>query len=155
MVHSAFISELSLKCLRCKQDGTVPHGHHLKYHYRDLARSTRRRIEKRWDEYIPSQAEMWDFAERELGRRISRDLESALSTGARKFEEMRYMFEESATQAQFMILDLPHILRAVILAMRPEWEGALLLNPIPDIVVDRTDSTPKSPKPSRSVLVNL
>jgi HEPN domain-containing protein len=148
MAMSAFTSELYLKCLLCIQSGNVPRGHHLKNLYSNLERSTRRRIEKRWDAYIPSQAEMYDFAEKELGHPIPRDLESALKMGALSFEEMRYLFEEGATQAQFMLMDLPQILQSVVLEMKPEWQGSLLFNPVPTKSVDRRNpqSFPFRPK---------
>jgi hypothetical protein len=91
---------------------------------------------------MPSQAHIHDFMERELGHRVPRDLESALTMGAKTFEEMRYLFEESATQAQFLLLDLPQLLQEVILEMKPEWRGALLFSPIPGKVEDIYPNSP-------------
>jgi hypothetical protein len=80
---------------------------------------------------MPSQTDMLHVMEKELGHPLPRDLESALNMGAQTFEQMRYLFEESATQAQFMLLDLPQILQSVILEMKPEWQDSLLFNPVP------------------------
>jgi hypothetical protein len=124
MVLSALNSELFLKCIICIETGKLAHGHHLGELFGELRPQTRKRIEHIWDtELVPFRNPMWMKIENSFGdgRRIARDLLSALTGGSTAFEKIRYSYEPDNEDVQFYIGDLPRILGRVILEMKPEW----------------------------------
>jgi hypothetical protein len=126
MVLSALNSELFLKCLICIETGRVPRGHNLHSLFKQLKPQTRRRIEHIWDtELVPHRNSMWVKIENSFGdgRKIARDLTSALAGGSTAFEKIRYSYEDDNEEVQFYIGDLPQILGRVILEMKPEWRN--------------------------------
>jgi hypothetical protein len=68
---------------------------------------------------------MWVKIENSFGdgRKIARDLTSALAGGSTAFEKIRYSYEDDNEEVQFYIGDLPQILGRVILEMKPEWRN--------------------------------
>jgi hypothetical protein len=116
----AFSCELFLKALVCIETRKVPQGHNLRKLFDMLSKSTRNRLGELWDEYAVSRAPQWNVMERDRGRKVARDLPSALFAGSRAFEFLRYRYEEGQ-EFQFFLDDLPHMLGMVALELKPEW----------------------------------
>ena len=58
-----------------------------------------------------------------LGRKIARDLPSALAAASKAFERIRYSYEGNTTDLQYFLQDLPQLLGRVILELKLEWTG--------------------------------
>ena len=127
MVVSAFTTELFLKCLINLETTLTPQGHHLFELFDQLKPETQRKIVHLWDsEVIPIRDPEWTFIEKSRNYshgRFKRDLPGALADSSRAFEEIRYAYEPASKKATFNIIDVPRILRQVILEMKPEWKN--------------------------------
>jgi hypothetical protein len=124
---SAFTSELYFKCLISIIGNDIPgrrEGHDLKKLFEAVNPSIRARIVALWDDHI------WERHRRNFlalvetkipDGPIKRDLNWALTAGSRSFEQARYLYEDEAPDLRFVLCDLPAILRATILEIRPDW----------------------------------
>jgi hypothetical protein len=125
MVLSAFTTELFLKCLICLETNLTPQGHHLFELFEQLKPATQDKIVHLWNTHIiPVRGPEWKFIENsQYGgtKKFKRDLPGALSDSSRAFEKIRYSYEPGSQNGDFNIIDLPRILRRVILEMKPEW----------------------------------
>jgi hypothetical protein len=138
MVVSAFTTELFLKCLICLETTLTPRGHHLFELFEQLKPATQQRMIALWNTHIiPHRDPEWKFIETSLGgkERFKRDLPGALSASSRAFEAIRYGYEPETKNSDFNIIDMPRILRRVILEMKPEWaELGRDVKPVPGFV---------------------
>jgi len=121
MVLAAFAAELYLKCLVYLESGKRTYGHNLKALYRELSPASRKRIRELWDKHIPTKLGMFAHFKTLTGFDVPHDLEWALSTGARGFEQLRYIYEEEDPKGFFILGDFPAMLRRIIVEMKPEW----------------------------------
>ena len=125
MVLSAFTTELFLKCLVCIETSLTPQGHHLFELFEQITPITQDKIIHLWDtQIIPHRDPEWKFIESKQysgDRKFSRDLPGALSDSSRAFEQIRYSYEPNCKEADFNIIDMPRVLRRVILEMKPAW----------------------------------
>jgi hypothetical protein len=125
MVLSAFTTELFLKCLVCLETSLTPQGHHLFELFEQITSATQAKIIHLWDtQIVPHRDPEWKFIESKKyhgDAKFSRDLPGALSDSSRAFEQIRYSYEPNSRQSDFNIIDLPRVLRRVILEMKPEW----------------------------------
>jgi len=125
MVLSAFTTELFLKCRICLETTLTPQGHHLFELFEQLRPATRSRMIHLWDTHIvPHRDPEWTFIEKTQyggGNRFKRDLPGAISDSSRAFEKIRYRYEPESKVSTFNIVDLPRILRRILLEGKPEW----------------------------------
>jgi HEPN domain-containing protein len=121
VVLSAFADELFLKCLLLLEGKTPPDIHHLAELFNKLEQTTKDMIEAGWNAAV--QANEHEFAEneRKLNITIPRDLPTALADCGDTFRLMRYIYDDPLA-VKFYIIDLPQVLRDVILARKPEWK---------------------------------
>lgn len=140
IVLSALACELFLKCLVLIETGKLERGHHLKHLFDRLEMNTKRSIRSIWDaEIVPRQKLLWDAFERETGSKISRDLPTALSRSKGAFEKLRYSYEGDVENIDYVLNELPWILKRVILARHPEWKQ--LRHVIQDGLLDPTKAS--------------
>jgi hypothetical protein len=125
MVLSAFTTELFLKCRICLETTLTPQGHHLFELFEQLRLTTRSRMIHLWNAHvIPVRDPEWTFIEKTRysgGNKFKRDLPGAIADSSRAFEKMRYSYEPGSKDCDFNIIDVPRILRRVILEGKPEW----------------------------------
>jgi hypothetical protein len=125
VVLSSLNSELFLKCIICIETSRVPRGHHLDELFKLVSPTMRKRIQQIWDaEVVPFRAKMWDQIDAATtGRRVPRDLPTALRGASKTFEKIRYSYEGNIQNVEFFVGDLPRILRRVIVELRPDFLG--------------------------------
>ena len=126
MAISAFSSELYFKCLLCLERNDVPGDHNLKRLFEALQVRTRQELDDLWDIHIrrPENKILIEQMRHEpKGEEIQLDLRYALNVGANSFMELRYFYEKE--QSYFLILDLPNLIRVVILKRIPTWDSIL------------------------------
>jgi hypothetical protein len=122
LVLSAFASELYMKCLLCLEGRDIPPSHNLKKLFGRLPGRLQRRLDAMWIDYVPTRAEMFEYARKHFNYTAATDLRSALADGGTGFEDMRYVYE-GPTNTKFFLADLPKLLRALILEQKPDWQG--------------------------------
>lgn len=130
MVLSALASELYFKCLICIETGKVPDTeHNLKKLFRQINPKHQAVIEDGWKIQIqkPDMVANLDMIEARWGVKVPRDLAWALEAGGHGFVRIRYIYEPEGAKTKFLLGDLPQILRAVVLQVKPDWK----LLPIP------------------------
>lgn len=126
MVLSSLASELYLKCLICLHTGAVPTDiHNLRKLFRKLPGTMQKAIEREWDSYIqlPKTQDALNNLDAQYNRHFPRDLAWALDEGAQAFVKIRYLYE--GVSINFMLTDLPKVIRPVILQLKPEWEAEI------------------------------
>lgn len=121
LVLCAFSAELFLKCIECIETGSFNKGHNLKNLFHRLSKPTQRRIEELWDADAERNAGARELIKEKFGEEIPPDLDWALASGARGFEELRYSFDPANAKSKFFLSELPRMLRDVTLEMKPEW----------------------------------
>ena len=82
-VISAFASELYLKCLIGRETGDAPRGHDLMVLHSKLTTELKAVLEKHWLAIASDRSGLLDFAERQRGRLLPRNLSDALREGAK------------------------------------------------------------------------
>jgi len=97
--------------------------HDLHRLYKMIGPEIRRRIDDLWDTDIwqPFRRECLETVEAATKRQVPRDLSSALKAGALTFIDLRYVFEQPKRKIDFILGDLPQVLKKVILEIHPEW----------------------------------
>jgi hypothetical protein len=116
----AFTSELFLKCLIAIEGGAPPRSHDLLDLFNLLSTPTRKRLEGMWFDYVqrhPDQNEAY----KQLGVTIEPELTSALASGRRAFELIRYWHEDPDEEYVFYLGPLPNMLGRVVFELRPDW----------------------------------
>jgi hypothetical protein len=124
IVLSAFASELFLKCLLLIEGKGRHHGHDLHVLFKKLSKQTQERIESKWD-FPTKHADAIAISERTSGQKMPTDFNSALDRCGKAFKYMRYIYEDSLS-TEFYLSDLPRMLHAVILELKPEWKHAVV-----------------------------
>jgi hypothetical protein len=126
-VLSALASELFLKCLLViggKEKDEFGHLHNLDQLFSKLTPNIQNRIRELWDQQVWSlgSREAIDYAQDTIanGSAIPRDFAAALRLGAKTFVELRYVYEKKRN-INNLIIDLPLILRRVIVEIQPGW----------------------------------
>jgi hypothetical protein len=124
LVLSAFASELFLKGLIAIETGKAPpQGHDLYLLFKKLSAPTRHRLEEMWNWYAHGRKAAWDGLEKERGNPVPRDLPRCLRMATGAFQGMRYHYEPSAINYQFILDDLPHVLGLMAMELKPESAG--------------------------------
>lgn len=124
IVLTTFSCELFLKALFAEENnGAVIYQHLLWELFEALSPATQAKIEAEWDKSQLRRKELLDRADNESGNLFPRDLRSNLSQSSDLFVVVRYLYENSKP-FEFNIIDLPYILRQVILELKPEWDLA-------------------------------
>jgi hypothetical protein len=124
IVLSAFASELFLKCLLLIEGKGTHNTHDLHVLYKKLSKGTQALIKSKWD-FPTRRAADIALTEKMSGQKMPTDFESALSRGGKAFKYMRYIFEDPLS-TDFFLADLPRMLQAVILELKPEWNHAVI-----------------------------
>jgi hypothetical protein len=138
LVVSAFASELYIKCLLCLHGLPVPPTHNLKNLFSRLPGKIQKTLEKKWDAYVPTRAEMFEHARTHLNYTGATNLRSAIADGATAFDEIRYAYEGTPS-SKFFLADLPSLLRSLILELKPEWHNlGPGVGPVPTFQIGQT-----------------
>jgi hypothetical protein len=124
IVLSAFASELFLKCLLLIEGRGTSNSHDLHALYRKLSQKAQALIASKWD-FPAKHAAQIALMEMHSGQKMPTDLDSALARGKNAFIKMRYIYEDPLG-ADFFLADLPRILHAVILELKPEWKNRVV-----------------------------
>jgi hypothetical protein len=129
MVISALASELFLKCLlviEAKPKKVFERVHNLYDLFSKLSDPVQKRIKELWDQQVWSQEsrELFSYTQTTVakGQPIPRHFATALKLGANTFIELRYVYEKQRN-INNLIIDLPLILRKVIVEIHPEWRS--------------------------------
>jgi len=120
VVLSAFASELLLKCLLHVERGETPRVHLLYDLFLELTPETQSRLEGLWDEIAVQRKAMLDQIDAQLQRKLPRDLRSNLQMGSDAFRLVRYVYE-GGQDFEYVLSDLPIILKKRIQELKPEW----------------------------------
>jgi hypothetical protein len=123
VVLSAFAAELFFKCLLSLEAGKPAPTHLLYDLFKKLSPATQARLEELWAENSMQRSDVLDRLDKSSGRRLPRDLRSNLITGSDAFRLVRYIYEGGA-DFDFLLGDLPKILRRVIFELKPEWNSS-------------------------------
>ncbi len=127
MAVSALATELFLKCLICLEGHEVPAWHNLKSLFDLLSEPRKQHIENLWDQCIAFRSPLLDQMDSETGYKMPRDLSYSLTKSALAFLDYRYYFEKGADEIQemeFIISDLPIVLKLAIWEIKPDWKSA-------------------------------
>ena len=122
IVLSAFTSELLLKCILIIENGDAPNTHDLRKLFDEVSASVQQSIIAGWNETIAGHEKQFAYQESLSGRKIPRDLPTALTVCGRAFEGMRYVYEDPM-KTNFYLIDLARILLNVIWDIKPEWKN--------------------------------
>jgi hypothetical protein len=125
LILSALASELYLKCLLAIF--SVPrhqfgHVHDLHELFKKLPPEIQDRVSALWDHDVWQQSKR-DFLgdlEGTVKENIPRHLAALLHFGANTFVDLRYVYEKPRN-INNIIVELPSILRKVILEIQPDW----------------------------------
>jgi len=90
--------------------------------FNKLSPATQARLEEAWAENSVQRSDVLDRLDKSSGRRIPRDLRSNLIAGSDAFRLVRYIYEGGA-DFDFLLGDLPKVLRCVIVELKPEWNS--------------------------------
>jgi len=85
-----------------------------------LTPETQNRLEQMWDDVAAERKDFLDKIDAAHSRPLPRDLRSNLSAGANGFRLIRYIYE-GGSDIEFLLSDLPLILKRRILELKPEW----------------------------------
>ena len=126
LVVSALASELYLKCLLVLFNTPlkeIQQLHKLDKLYGKLPDQVKERIKALWDQDIWRQGArhlLDEFQTKITKAPIPRDFSTLLKLGANTFVDLRYVYERPRN-INNVIVDLPQILRRVIIEIHPEW----------------------------------
>jgi len=120
IVLSAFASELYLKCLLALEGKDVPKTHNLKTIFKRLRGKTQNRLTDRWTTYLKTTEDGIRLVNKYENYDAS-DLLTVLADGSNTFDEIRYSFERTP-KTEFVISNLPWLIRDEILDLKPEWK---------------------------------
>jgi hypothetical protein len=128
-VLSALASELFIKCLLViegKPKKEFAKVHDLYQLFSKLTPPIQDRIKGLWDQQVWAQGtrDFIDYAQNTIakGTPIPRNFASALKLGANTFVDLRYVYEKPRN-INNLIVDLPLILRRVIVEIYPQWKS--------------------------------
>ena len=124
MVLSAFAAELYFKCIiALETEKQLPQTHDLDALYRKLTPTSRKRLDDLWGVLAasPLMARVCEAMFVTTGERVPTDLAWYLKNGANAFVRLRYTHEDDGIGTSFMLVDLPEMLRTIVLEMKPEW----------------------------------
>lgn len=122
MSMCALVTELELKVFHALDHDRIPKSHDLADLYRNLKMPSRIAIKKAWVGELPKWRKIHSQMEERFGGKIKEDLVEVLEAGRRGFEKYRYSFEEGDDAGEdFLLHPLPELLRATLIARRPNW----------------------------------
>jgi hypothetical protein len=128
LVISALACELYLKCLLIMFNtplAELRNLHNLHRLYEKLPPQIQTRVTALWDHDIWGQGtrKLLDEFQTKLAKEpIPRDFSTLLKLGANTFVDLRYVYEKPRNLNN-VIVDLPSILRRVIVEIHPEWQS--------------------------------
>jgi HEPN domain-containing protein len=121
IVLSAFSSELFMKCIVLLEGGKLERTHNLYSLFGKLTKSTQDRIVALWDAEIATDKDQLDQLQAVAGVPVPRDLPGVLKECGDAFTAIRYEYEDPL-KANFLMSELPPMLKEVVLAARPDWK---------------------------------
>jgi hypothetical protein len=116
-----------LKCLLViegKPKQTFSGIHNLHSLYTKLGPQVQNRIKDLWDQQVWTQGNraFFEYVQTNVSNEpIPRNFTTALQLGANTFVELRYVYEKQRN-INNIIVDLPPILRRVIVEIQPNWK---------------------------------
>jgi hypothetical protein len=117
---STIASEVYLKCLHAiEYQGTVPKDHPLDKLFGGLSTATKQLVKRHWNA-MAAHDPMLKASSARPGRRQKHDLVSVLREGGLAFMRYRYAYEGKHLSS-YALANLPEVLRAAILELKPEW----------------------------------
>jgi len=121
IVLSAFSSELFMKCMLLLEGGKLERTHNLHCLFGKLTPSTQDKIAALWDAEIATDKEQLDQLQAAAGVPVPRDLDGVLRACGDAFTAIRYEYEDPL-RANFLMSELPPMLKEVVLVGRPDWK---------------------------------